>query len=433
MSNTGNTPVASVEAALESFPNSLLPRFALSNSEVTAAEIYRRVDYSPDGVGVESWGVEGASEDGSLELDARYANDGSQLESGRGGILESLPDVVNNALLAQYPNAVITEIARSTIGELIAYGILFDTNGEELEANYADDAQLLFVENVMDKADMPSAILATADEQGVSLPDAEYERTTFADGSVTYAVEFENDEGQSITVTMNEAGSVVRVEHEDALVNLSTSDTVSMALAEFPSGIAADFTTMFSEVTAAEIFRSADLSNASSPQFSYGIEGSSEDDLLEIEALYSADVVLLEQGRGAIIESLPMVVETAFMARFPNVVIEEISELVDGEGTNYAIAFVQAEEELEANYNAAVGFLSLEDSLEESEIPAVILNVIGDERVLLPIVEFEAVTEADGRVSYTVEYENDEGDSISYKVSANGTILKVDHEAALAN
>ena len=431
--DTGNTPVVSVEAALESFQNSFLPRFALSNSEVTAAEIYRRVDYSADASSTVSWGVEGASDDELVELETRYDDEGNQLESGREELLESLPDAINIALLGQYPDAVIDEIARSTTDGLVAYAILFETLGGELEANYDDNAQLLFVEEVMNRADMPASVVATADAQGVTLPDAEFETTTFANGSVSYAVEFENEVGQSITVTINEIGDVIRVEHEDALENLSTSDTVAMALADFPAGIEADFAAMFSEVSAAEIFRSSDLTAPSGSQYSYGIEGLSEDESLEIEALYSPDVVLLKQGRGTIIDTLPAAVDSAFTARYPNASIEEIAEVMDDEGTSYAIAFFQADEELEVNYDAAGEFLSLEDVLEESEIPAAVLNAIGDERVLLPIVEFEEVTAADGTVSYVVEYENDQGDSISYQVSANGALLKVDHEAALIN
>lgn len=61
------------------------------------------------------------------------------------------------------------------------------------------------------------------------------------------------------------------------------------------------------------------------------------------------------------------------------------------------------------------------------------MNAVGEERVLLPIVEFEEVTTADGSVFYVVEYENDKGNRISYQVSVNGTLLKVDHEAALIN
>lgn len=55
--------------------------------------------------------MEGASVDELLELEARYAIDGSQLETGRGEILQSLPEAINDAVLGQYPDAVIGEIA----------------------------------------------------------------------------------------------------------------------------------------------------------------------------------------------------------------------------------------------------------------------------------------------------------------------------------
>ena len=73
-------------------------------------------------------------------------------------------------------------------------------------------------------------------------------------------------------------------------------------------------------------------------------------------------------------------VDTAFTVRYPNASIEEIAEVMDEEGTSFAIAFTQKDEELEANYDAAGEFISLEDVLEESEIPAAVLNAIGDEQ-----------------------------------------------------
>ena len=153
-----------------------------------------------------------------------------------------------------------------------------------------------------------------------------------------------------------------------------------MALADYRVGIEADFAAMFSEVSAAEIFRSTDLTAPSGSQYSYGIEGLSKVELLEIDTLYSPDVVLLEQGCGTIIETLPVAVDTAFTVRYPNASIEEIAEVMDEEGTSFAIAFTQKDEELEANYDAAGEFISLEDVLEESEIPAAVLNAIGDEQ-----------------------------------------------------
>ena len=421
-----------VEAALMEFPNALLPRYALSNEEVTAEEIFRRIEYTPAGVATTSWGVEGASADELIELEARYSNSGELLESVRNDRLTELPENINTALLGRYPDATINDIERSTTAGRVDYAILFDSMGEEFEANYDQTAQFLFLEDVEDRADIPATILAVADAQGITLPDSEFEITTFADQSVEYAVEYENDSGQSITVAMDVDGTIIRIEHEDSLESLSTSDTVAQALADFPAGIEADFASMFSEVTAAEIFRSSDLSNPPTVTLSYGIEGVSADETLEIEAIYSADAVLLEQVRGQIVDTLPEAVNTAFTARYPGVQIEEIAETTDVDGTSYAVLFIDAnDEELEANYSAAGDFLNLEDVLEEAEIPAAILTAVGNERVLLPIVEFEQVTAADGSVSYAAEYENTTGDSISYTLSADGTVLKIDHEAAL--
>ncbi len=432
-SGTPSTIIAgTVETALIDFPNALLPRYALTNDEVTAGEIFRRVDYSATGNSTTSWGVEGASEDELLELEARYSNTGELLESVRNDRLTELPETINTALLGRYPDATINDIERSTTAGRVDYAILFDSMGEEFEANYDQNAQFLFLEDVEDRADIPANILAMADAQGITLPDSEFEITTYADQSVEYAVEYENDIGQSITVAMDTNGAIIRIEHEDALERLSTSDTVAQALADFPAGVEADFGTMFSEVTAAEIFRRTELSDASTTTLSYGIEGLSEDESLEIEAIYSSDVVLLDQERGVLIDTLPEIVNTAFTTRYPGVQIEEIAETTNVDGTAYAVLFIDvADEELEANFNAAGDFLNLEDILDEEEIPAAILTAVGNERVLLPIVEFEQVTAADGSVSYAAEYENTTGDSISYTLSADGTVLQIDHEAAL--
>lgn len=141
--------------------------------------------------------------------------------------------------------------------------------------------------------------------------------------------------------------------------------------------------------------------------------------------------MLIEQTRGEIIDTLPAVVDVAFSARFPGVSIDELIEVFDTNGVRYEIVFEQNGEELEANYNSEGVFIALEDALEEEDIPAVILEVLGAERVLLPILEVEAVTTANGSISYAAEYENEEGESISYGLNADGSIVSIEHEGAL--
>ena len=431
ISSDGNELVPTVEAALADFPDALLPRFALSNSEVTAGEVFRQINYSDGMVTGISFGVEGATEDELLELEARYADTGEQLESVRNDIIETLPEPVDTALRARYPDAVINEIERSTSESGIAFAILLDTMGQEIEANYDDAATLLFVEDVEPREAIPADILALADAQNVTLPDAEWEITTFPDGIIEYAVEYENDAGQSITLAFDVDSDVVRVEHEDALSNLSSSETVEEALADYPDGIVADFSAMFSEVTAAEIFRSQMTGVNGEVTTLFGIEGLSEDELLEIEALYTPEVILTEQISGVLIASLPDEVESAFVAQYPDATIEEIVETTTENGTEFAVLLVTSDEEQEVNLDAAGSFISVEKALGEDEIPDAILEAIGAERVLLPIVEFESLTTADGTVAYEAEYENDAGDSISYKLDAAGNIIQTDHEAAL--
>jgi len=429
----GEISAGSVEAALADFPNSLLPRFALNNSDVTAGEIYRRIDFTQNNAGEIFWGVEGASGDESLELEVVYATDNTVVENIRNDILDELPTNIESAILATYPDAIIDEIERSTSdqGE-IAFAVLFDTAGEELEGNYDTEGTFLFLEDVQERSDFPASILASIDALNApvdSLPEAEYQLTTFADGTLTYAVEFESDT-QSITVNLNSIGDVLTIEHEDLLEDLSTSDSVDDALEDFPEGIGAEFAANFSEVPAAEIFRRVVLNSTGENTTVYGIEGVSDDESIEVEAVYTSDIVLVEQARGEIIDELPVNVETAFSSLYPSVEIDEIAEVVTPEGTTYSIVFIQEDEELEANFNAAGEFLTLEEALDEAAIPLSLLETIGAERVLLPIVEFELVTFANGEVGYVVEYEN-ETQSISYQLDANGIIEQVEHESAI--
>ncbi len=422
-----------VDAAVSAFPNQILPRFALSNSTATAAEIYRRTDYTTNTGGVVSWGVEGASDDETFELESRYDTSASLLETTRNDVLTRLPANVQAAVDQRYPGAVITEMEQSTVDGNASIAILLeDTTGIEREANYNSNAVFLFEELIIDRAEVPSNVLATVDALPITLPDSEFESITLANGTVSYAVEFESDEGQSISISLLESGVITRVEHEEALENLSTSDTVETALTNFPQGISADFATMFSEVNAAEIFRVIDFSSVAAGEVSYGIEGVSADELLEVEALYSAEAVFLFDVRGLIIDALPAPVQTAFDAQYPGAEVEEIAETTDAQGIQYAVAFMQnGDEGLEANYDATGVFLSLENILEEDEIPQAILTAIGNERVLLPIVEFESVTDNQQTIQYVAEYENESGDSISYLLNDVGTILSIAHEAAL--
>jgi hypothetical protein len=46
-------------------------------------------------------------------------------------------------------------------------------------------------------------------------------------------------------------------------------------------------------------------------------------------------------------------------------------------------------------------------------------------------VEYEEVTYADDSKSYVVEFENDEGESISFQINASGRILQIDLEGLI--
>lgn len=423
----------SVSDAVADFPDSLLPRFALNNSEVIAAEVFRRMEVSSDGSEVTSWGVEGISSDETAERESRYGTDGVVLENIRAEPVDTMTAIVESTVRARYPDAPVVEIERTDADGVIAWAVLLDANGAEAEVNVADDGTYLFLEEEIVQSDLPASVAAALSRTDVSgasnLPDSGFERVTFADGAVQYSVEYESDLGQSLTVVTDDMARVLKVEHEDSLVMLSTSDTVQNALAAFPDNIAADFATGFPQVTAAEVFRSQAYTDGVVSSTLWGIEGLSEDETLEVEAMYSATGERLESATGRIIESLPTLVADAFALRYPEGAIEEITEAEDVSGITYAIAFMLAEEELEANYDASGNFLSLETLLAEDQIPAALLQIIGMERVVLPIVEFEAVDAADGSRTFVVEYENETGDSISYKLSGDAVIQSIDHEA----
>jgi len=191
-----NTPtdssdiVVTVEESLLLLPNSYLPRFTLNNSDVTADEVFRRIDYTDDPNGVFFWGVEGESTDETFELEVLYDASGNVVENVRNDILDTLPPSVESALLAQYPDATINEIERATSDAGVAYAILFDTIGEEIEGNYDENGTFLHIEDIQDRSEFPAAILAVVDSRNVDMPLAEYEKSTFADGSIGYAVEY---------------------------------------------------------------------------------------------------------------------------------------------------------------------------------------------------------------------------------------------------
>lgn len=426
--NNNIGPVPTVANALEGFPMALLPRFALSNSDVTAADIYRRIDFSPSGIQTLTYGVEGESDNELLEREARYAASGANVESIMDEQIVLLPANIDTAVQSQYSESEIIEISRVTANDSVSYEVTLENESGQMEVHFDENAQLLFVVKESEADSIPAGVLAAIDAQSITLPDLEFEIATFADGSLNIEAHFENDEGQSITIRANGSGDILRTEHGGVLENLSSSDTVEMALNNFPENIETQFSTMFSEVTAVERFRSLNFNGADQNIINYGIEGESEDEELVIEALFSAEGILLEQTIEEVLDTLPTAIEADFNIRFPGAAIDEIVQVTDEDGSSYDVAFEQDDSNFEANFDADGNFIeSVKGELEESEIPVVILTAIGAERVLLPTIEFERITEADGSITFIVDYENGDGHSISYELAADGTIEQIDH------
>ena len=434
------TPVAPVAAsadsvteALAGVPDALFARFALGEDAISANEAFRRVDVDNGQAVNTTWGIEGAADDESRELEVRYAEDGTVVQTVQGALVESLPADIESALRAIYPDAPIEEIERVSIDGVPSWTVVLDVEGVEVEPNFDDAGELLFTEFGIEADEVPESSAAVFDQValtgGAALPEAGYERLENVDGSVFYSVEFEDDGGRSLTIETTESGEVIRVEHEDALANLSSSESVEEAVANFPPTIEAQFAADYPEVTANEIFRSLERTASAEPR--WGIEGVSDDESLGIEAIYSSDGSLLSVSRERVLDTLPDVVQMAFDDRYPGAEIEEIEEASTDEGTSYAIVFVVDDEESEANFDTSGAFLALEDALDEDEVPEAVLQSVGGERIGLPILEIEAIDSVDGTRRYDAEYENESGDSISYSMDADGTIVSTEHETAL--
>ena len=436
---TDGASIPDVDGALADFPPGLLPLFALDDSGIAPEEIYRRIDYVGGRPGETSWGVEGVADDDTGEREVRYATDAAVIEAIDGQLVDELPPAAAATLASLYPDASIEEIERTDDAGTIAYAVLLDVDGSEVEPNLDEAGTLLSLEEEIEASELPAAVAAVVDaEAGASaagLPGSGLERETLASGEVRYSVEYENDDGQSLTLAMTETGELLVVEHEDSLERLSTSDTPAEALEGFPDGIEADFAASFPEVAAAEAYRNIDVAGGGT--VTWGIEGASDDESLELSALYDEDGQRLEQERERLLDAAPEPVATAFEAAYPGAEIDEIVEVESDEGTAYEIVFASAEgeEDLAANYDAAGGFMSLERVLDAEDVPQAVLDALGAERVLLPVLEIERVEAADGTVAYEAEYESASEDederSISYALDADGTIGSIEHEALL--
>ena len=451
--------IPDVDGALADFPVDLLPRFALDDSGVTPEEIYRRVDYIGGQPGEISWGVEGVADDdddeGGAEREVRYAGDGSVLEAIDGELIDALPAAPAATLASLYPGVIPEEIERTDSAGTVAFAVLLEIDGAEVEPNFDETGTLLSTEQEIEPSELPAPVAtvfeAERDASAANLPVSGFERNTFADGSVEYSVEYEN-ELQSLTLSTTDTGELLVVEHEDALARLSTSETVEDALADYPDNIEADFAVTFPQVTAAEVYRTLDVANGNT--VTWGIEGLSDDESQEVAAVYSTDGQFIEQERERILETLPASIATPFAEAYPDAEIDEIAEVEGPDGTSYAVAFTSPDgEELEANYDAAGGFLFLERTLDADTVPDTVLDALGADRVLLPVLGVERVEAADGRVSYSAEYEtaseddDDEGNggnegsddeedsadeqSISYAFDADGRVLSIEHEGSL--
>lgn len=466
--------LSSVDAALADVPDAIFARFALADDTIGAAEAFRRTDYvggSPDTV---SWGVEGASEDESRELEIRYDAEGGEIERVVAALVDTLSNAVDAAVRARYPGATIEEIVRVESGDTVTWAVLVNDGGEEIELNVDEAGTVLEIEQTIAREALPAAVRAIVDrEASDALPEASFERL-LVDGELDrYEVEYENEAGQSLSIQMDESGTILFTEHEDALENLAPGDTVEAALEDYPTALEGVFAADYPEVAATEIFRRVEFgADGTGAAPLWGIEGVSADESLEIEAVYTAAGERVEESRESVVEALPAGVESAFAALYPAVVPEEIVRVESATGTSYAIGFEADGAEREVTLDASGALLAAERVIGETEVPEAVLARVGAERVGLPLLEFERVEAADGTIVYEAEYEYEPGEdadgaddeaedgeagvgddidatdedgaeddddgedeggarSVSYKLDAEGTLLAVEHEAEL--
>jgi len=420
-------PIPNVGVALEDFPSDIISSFTESYPEVTASEIFKRISFKTDPEGIVFYGIEGVSADESIGLDAIYSDDVTLVETNREDVLDELPADIAEAFSSLYPGVEIEEIVQSTNADDTTYAILFIQDDKELETNLDSKGTFIALENVLDEDETPALIVNAAADLNVAMPDVEFEEVTLADGSTIYVVEFENDRGESISYQMDANGETFQIDFEGPIPN------VGIALEDFPEEIALLFATNYPEVTASEIFVRIDFESESDATMFYGIEGVSPDERVEIDAVFTEGINLVDTTRQELLDVLPADIAIAFDALYPGVEIDEIAQSTNSAGTSYAVLFIQDGEELEANLDEMGNFVSLENVLDEDQVPADIAESAEAKRVAMPDVEFEEVTFADGSTQYVVEFENNNGESISYRMSGSGSVLQLDFEGLVTN
>ena len=222
---------------------------------------------------------------------------------------------------------------------------------------------------------------------------------------------------------------------ENNLVLIQPSDPkakaasmVTAELVDFPDGVVEDFARSFPQITATEIFKRITFKDSSEETVSFGIEGMNANETMEFDAIYDASGEFVGSGSEHLVAYLPEAVQVKLKALYPDANIEEI--VINGDG-KYAVLFALDEAVFEVNLDNTGVFVSLETLLEECEVPQIIRQAVAGQNTDLPYVEFEEVTYADDLKSYVVEFENDEGESISFQINARGEVLQIDFEGPI--
>jgi hypothetical protein len=209
----------------------------------------------------------------------------------------------------------------------------------------------------------------------------------------------------------------------------TADNSVRQYMGEFPSALVELFTEEHSDFIVSEIF----IQETSLGSRNYGVEGITEDELEEMEIVYSFDGKVQSQESSRRLEELPKDILKVFKQSFPATKPSQIDIVTLSSSQNeiYEIQLVYSGRQLELNIDQHGSVLQQEEVVSREELPLAVSQATFVEASGMLDVEFEEVTAPDNSRHYVVEYENDEGESISYMVTSGGVIVRKDFEVPI--
>ncbi len=209
----------------------------------------------------------------------------------------------------------------------------------------------------------------------------------------------------------------------------SGSANVSDTLANFPAAISQDFATRFPALAADDRSRTINYAGGAIVSETWGIEGESADETMEVEATYSAEGSFLSSQSSAEIAAVPAAIGTALGQLFPNATIDEAEEITDQNGVvSYEVEMDDASGEISVLLDASGNVIEQEREIDRASVPASVPTSIDQEFITGGEIKFEEVTRSDGMIVYEVEMEG-EREEVSVVYSASGEVLSMEYES----